>query len=478
MLAWFREIAPIKQKLVLAFGAMVMLAIAGLAAGWWALWSVAATAASANLSNAETGLAVVSAVVLMTGLVLGRVLARAIFIPYVTTVVRMEALAAGDTEAPINFATYRDCVGRMARAMQTFRENVIARNNAEAEAEAIKAVTAQKQREAEVAAIATQTAMIVGSIGTALKRLATGDFTQRLDAVLPQDYEPLRHDLNTATNALQDLLRKVSANTTSLKSGCAEIAQAADDLSRRTEQQAASLEQTAAALDEITATVQKTAENAKHAHVVVSDTRVGAERSGEIVSQAVAAMDEIEKSSQQIGQIIGVIDEIAFQTNLLALNAGVEAARAGDAGRGFAVVASEVRGLAQRSATAAKEIKTLVSTSTKQVGIGVKLVGETGGALSHIVQQVVELSGVVSDISASAQEQSTALREVNSAINQMDQVTQQNAAMVEQTTAASHSLSQDAGELLGLTRLFRIAESEITDDSSGSRGMQRAASAT
>lgn len=478
MLAWFREVAPIKRKLMLAFGILTLLVGIGLMAGWWALWCLAASAPPAALASAETGLAVVSAAVLIASVVLGRIFARAIFIPYVETVVRMEALALGDTAAPIRFSAYKDCVGRMARAMEIFRENAIARGKAEAEAQAIRAAAVQTQREAEAAAIAAQTTMIVGSIGAALKRLSSGDFTQQLDAALPEDYEPLRQNLNTATQALQDLLRKVSANTTSLQSGCAEIAHAADDLSRRTEQQAASLEQTAAALDQITATVQKTAENAKHAHSVVSDTRVGAARSGEIVGQAVAAMDEIEKSSQQIGQIIGVIDEIAFQTNLLALNAGVEAARAGDAGRGFAVVASEVRGLAQRSAAAAKEIKALVSTSSKQVGIGVKLVGETGGALNRIVQQVVELSGVVSDISASAQEQSTALREVNSAINQMDQVTQQNAAMVEQTTAASHSLTQDAGELLILTHLFRVNEGDLPNGQPNPSGFDATARAT
>jgi methyl-accepting chemotaxis protein len=241
-----------------------------------------------------------------------------------------------------------------------------------------------------------------------------------------------------------------------VRSGAGEITQASDDLSRRTEQQAASLEETAAALDQITATVRKTAENANAARDVVTTAKSDAERSGVVVRETVAAMTGIENSSKQIGNIIGVIDEIAFQTNLLALNAGVEAARAGDAGRGFAVVATEVRALAQRSADAAKEIKTLISASGTQVATGVKLVGETGIALGRIVEQVEQLNGLVRDIAGSAQEQATGLAEVNSAVNQMDQVTQQNAAMVEQSTAASHSLASEAEALGQLVGQFQI----------------------
>ena len=267
---------------------------------------------------------------------------------------------------------------------------------------------------------------------------------------------------------LQVTMQAIATNTQGVRSGAEEITQASDDLSRRTEQQASSLEETAAALDEITATVRRTAEVANEARDLVSTSKTDAERSGAVVRQTVGAMGGID-SSKQIANIIGVIDEIAFQTNLLALNAGVEAARAGDAGRGFAVVATEVRALAQRSADAAKEIKTLILASTQQVDVGVKLVSETGQALGRIVTQVSQLNGLVVELAASAKEQSTGLGEVNAAVNQMDQITQQNAAMVEQATAASRSLSDEAQELARLVGQFNIGESEAARRSSAPR---------
>jgi methyl-accepting chemotaxis protein len=238
-------------------------------------------------------------------------------------------------------------------------------------------------------------------------------------------------------------------------SGADSIAQSSSDLSRRTEQQAASVEETAAALEEITATVKRSAEGAQHAQVLVQTAKSGASEGGDVVLQAVRAMNEIEVSSNEITQIIGVIDEIAFQTNLLALNAGVEAARAGDSGRGFAVVASEVRALAQRSAQAAKEIKALITTSSKQVASGAKLVVRTGEALTDLAGQVNEIDRLVSDIAASAKEQASALAAVNAAVSAMDMVTQQNAAMAEQSTAATHELQNEAAELRRLVGEFR-----------------------
>jgi methyl-accepting chemotaxis protein len=253
-------------------------------------------------------------------------------------------------------------------------------------------------------------------------------------------------------------MRIVADTTQGIQAGTAEISHAAGDLSRRTELQAGSIEEAAAAVEEITATVGKTVKGTEHARQVVATAKTEAEHSGEVVRNAVAAMGAIEASAGQISQIIGVIDEIAFQTNLLALNAGVEAARAGEAGKGFAVVAQEVRALAQRSAEAAKEIKTLITASSAQVSSGVALVGETGRALTKIVAHVGQINGIVSEIAAAVGAQSSGLAEINAAVSQIDQVTQQNAAMVEESTAASQSLAQEADGLATLIGRFRVGD--------------------
>jgi methyl-accepting chemotaxis protein len=316
------------------------------------------------------------------------------------------------------------------------------------------------RHEEERQALARQQEDVVQALAAALERLSGGDLTSQIDAAFAAEYMKLKDNFNTAIEHLRQTMTVVAETARGIRSGTGEISQASDDLSRRTEQQAASLEETAAALDQITATVRKSAEGADHARQVVAAADEDAKKSALVVRDAVSAMDTIAKSSQHIGQIIGVIDEIAFQTNLLALNAGVEAARAGDAGRGFAVVASEVRILAQRSAEAAKEIKSLISSSTTQVNHGVKLVAETGRSLERIMIQVSEINAIVADIAIGAKEQATGLAEVNSAINQMDQVTQQNAAMVEESTAASHSLSQDTEQLSGLIEQFYIGHAD------------------
>jgi len=299
---------------------------------------------------------------------------------------------------------------------------------------------------------------VMETIGGALTAMAEGDVTRHIGDEMPAAYGRLRDDYNGAIDKVRDALARVRASSVQIGTATDEITAASDDLSRRTEQQAASLEETAAALEQITATVQRTASGARSAKDAVTAAKDVADRSGEVVSKAVSAMNEIESSSKEISQIIGVIDEIAFQTNLLALNAGVEAARAGDAGRGFAVVASEVRALAQRSAEAAKEIKTLISTSSQQVSGGVGLVNATGQALREIVDSVSQIDGLVAQIAASAQEQATGLGEVNTAVNQMDQITQQNAAMVEQSTAAAHSLQAEISELGRLMSAFHTGE--------------------
>ena len=297
---------------------------------------------------------------------------------------------------------------------------------------------------------------LVDMLTTALDRLAEGDLTYRLDAEIGAEHDGLRSRFNQVVSNLNEAMTAVSHTAEAMQAGSEEMAQASDDLSRRTETQAASLEQTAAALDQLTGSVKRAASDARRAAEIVVSARTEAQSSGEVVRQAISAMSGIEKSSQQISQIIGVIDEIAFQTNLLALNAGVEAARAGDAGRGFAVVASEVRALAQRSADAAREIKSLISSSAVQVSSGVNLVDRTGEALERIIGRVAEIDALVTDIDRSAQEQAAGLAEVNTAVNQMDQTTQQNAAMVEESTAAVHSLRNEANSLAGRVSGFQL----------------------
>jgi methyl-accepting chemotaxis protein len=385
----------------------------------------------------------------------------------------MEVLAQGSVDVQVVGAQRKDEVGAMARSVQVFKDNALALRTAEAAQQRATAETeAERQRNQQAAeAAAREQAFVMENIATGLTRLAEGDLTYRVDAEFPQAYQRLQNDFNGAIAQMEEAMRTIVQAANSIGAGSDEIAAAADDLSRRSEQQAASLEETAAALDEITATVKRSSAGAVEASRVVTSTRSDAERSAVVVRGAVDAMNQIEKSSQSISQIIGVIDEIAFQTNLLALNAGVEAARAGDAGRGFAVVAQEVRALAQRSADAAKEIKTLISTSSQQVGQGVSMVGQTGEALQAIVGKVSEIDTLVSEIAAGGAEQATGLNEVNAAVNQMDQTVQQNAAMVEQSTAASHALKGEANSLMQMIGRFQVSGAEVARTTTTRRPM-------
>ncbi|MGB0658806.1 MAG: methyl-accepting chemotaxis protein [Mangrovicoccus sp.] len=305
-----------------------------------------------------------------------------------------------------------------------------------------------------------QTEAIEG-LRQALTAMAAGDLTAQIHEEFASEYEQLRNDFNQSVSHLLTAMQGVAENANSIRGEAGDISQAADDLSRRTEKQAATLEETAAALDQLTSSVKSAAEGALRADEVVNTAKSNAEASGKVVREAVEAMGEIEKSSEQISKIISVIDDIAFQTNLLALNAGVEAARAGEAGRGFAVVASEVRALAQRSSDAAREINDLISASSSQVKRGVDLVGQTGDALKDIVGSVSNISSHVSEIALSANEQSSGLAEINVAVNQLDQVTQQNAAMFEQTTAASHNLTREAEALSSTISNFELANGAV-----------------
>jgi methyl-accepting chemotaxis protein I, serine sensor receptor len=371
----------------------------------------------------------------------------------------MRNLASGDLESHIPFEGRADEIGEMAAAVEVFRQAGIA--NQELERQAEEARIREGQQDAETRRRAAEEAeklrFATTTLGSGLKRLADGDVSFQLSEPFAAEYEPLRHDFNASLKQLGSTLLSVMQSVENIDNGTREISSGANDLSKRTEQQAAALEETAAALDEITVNVSTSSKRTEEARSVAILANQNAAKSAEVVSNAEEAMRRIEESSQQISNIIGVIDEIAFQTNLLALNAGVEAARAGEAGKGFAVVAQEVRELAQRSASDAKEIKGLIHNSSSEVDNGVKLVRDTGVALKAIGDYVSQINQLMDAIATSAREQSTGLAEVNTAVNQMDQTTQQNAAMVEQSTAASAALAQEATRLRSLVNQFTLA---------------------
>jgi methyl-accepting chemotaxis protein len=370
----------------------------------------------------------------------------------------MGRLSGGDLSAEVPDPARRDEIGGMARAVQVFKDSGLRTRALEADAAAQRSESEEQRQKNAAQERARAQAMAEATQGLAegLKHLSAGDLGFRLSRPFAQDFEGLRADFNRTVDQLRETMAAVAGATGSIDSGAREVSHSADDLSRRTEQQAASLEETAAALDEITANVTNSSKRADEARSVAIQANDSARQSGAVVADAVAAMGHIEQSSGQISNIIGVIDDIAFQTNLLALNAGVEAARAGEAGKGFAVVAQEVRELAQRSATAAKEIKDLIRNSSAEVGSGVKLVRATGDALKTIEAYIVTINQHMDAIATSAREQSTGLAEVNNAVNQMDQVTQQNAAMVEQANAAGATLANEAGRLRDLVSRFDL----------------------
>ncbi len=385
---------------------------------------------------------------------------RSVVNPVERLKVAMREIADEKVEREVPETDRGDEIGQMAVVLVELRNSVKERidlRDREIEQQA-QLDGERRGNEQRSRAHAESQAEAMATVGGALEKLATGDLTAEISRISPE-YGKLREDFNTAVAALRDVIGSIARSTDVVNGSAGDISEAANNLSRRTEQQAAALEETAAALDEITSTVKSASERAAEAREMVSETKASAAKSGDIVRNAITAMGRIEGSSSQIGQIIGVIDEIAFQTNLLALNAGVEAARAGEAGRGFAVVAQEVRELAQRSANAAKEIKTLISASAGEVQTGVSLVKETGDALVEIEALVNRVNDHVSSIATAAREQATGLQEVNTAVNSMDQMTQQNAAMVEETTAASQTLAQESHELKVLLQRFRLGHS-------------------
>ncbi|TCM55738.1 methyl-accepting chemotaxis protein [Rhizobium sp. PP-F2F-G48] len=416
--------------------------------------ALGATVARADSVALGIGLAIVLVLVLSAF-----VLIKSVGQPIRAMTTAMRKLADGDTDIDLAQTGRKDEIGEMAGAVEVFRQAAINNKRLEQESEAARIQAEQDRLRMTTDAEAAARSLLqdaTSGLATGLRRLASGDLGFQLNEAFSSDFEALRHDLNGAIAQLAETMRAVAGASTQIDTGTREISASTEDLSKRTEQQAASLEETAAALDEITVNVTNSSKRAEEARKTALLANESAAQSGAVVANAVDAMQKIEQSSNEISNIIGVIDEIAFQTNLLALNAGVEAARAGDAGKGFAVVAQEVRELAQRSAKAAKEIKELIRNSSVEVQNGVRLVSETGDALKTIEGYIVTVNQHMDAIATSAREQSVGLAEVNTAVNQMDQVTQQNAAMVEESNAASATLASEAQRLRELIAQFQL----------------------
>ncbi|MBX4966795.1 methyl-accepting chemotaxis protein [Rhizobium binae] len=420
----------------------------------------AAGSALESKIKAELALAGIAAIL---GLGILIAIARHVSRPIQRITQSMQELAAGETNKVIPYAGRGDEIGLMAGSVEVFRQNAIARAKLEIEAEENRRLAeANRLADQERAEASAEARLKIATSGLAsgLKRLASGDLAFNLADRFAPEFEPLRHDFNASVQQLAATLVSVSESVSIINSGTREINNGSSDLSGRTERQAATLEETAAALSAVTAKVTEASRIADEARGVADNANRSAVASGKVLAQTVDAMGQIEESSKQINNIIGVIDQIAFQTNLLALNAGVEAARAGEAGKGFAVVAHEVRELAQRSAQAAREIKELIGQSSAKVATGVDLVSQTGAALADIGRFIVDINRFMEALAGAAREQATNLSEVNSAMHQLDQVTQQNAAMVEETTAASVTLASEAERLRELVTQFELGKAE------------------
>ncbi len=437
--------------------------------------------------------AIAAAFLLCMGL--GLAIIRSIAHPIKEMTGVMGRLAADDLAATVTGLDRKDEIGQMAGAVQVFKQNAIDKKRMEAEQRAADEATrnaeqAQRQREsaivAEVAEVAKAastgdldrridlsgkdgflltlcegvnnlvhlTGLALKDVASVLGAVAQGDLTRRITSAYDGVFGQLKGDVNTTADKLFEIVTNINKAGVQIGSAAAEVASGSLDLSQRSEEQASALEETAASMEELASTVRQNASNAQQANQLAAGAREVAASGGQVVSEAINAMSRIESSSQKIGDIVGMIDEIAFQTNLLALNAAVEAARAGDAGKGFAVVAQEVRNLAQRSAQASKEIKGLINESTSQVKTGAELVNGAGKTLNDILTSIKRVADIVADIAAASQEQASGIDQVNGAISQMDEMTQQNAALVEESAAAGHALEEQSRELNRLMGFF------------------------
>lgn len=442
-------------------------------AGWQIVALIEKDEALAGVASMRNAIIVVAILTFTAALIGAYFFARTITKPIDRIVSKMSILASGDTNIDLSTEAGKDEIGGMAEAVEVFRQAAIQKTELEIEAEKNNQLTTaeREQREAERMEAAAKIETVVTALASALDRLAAGDLTVAITEPFDDELDALRTNFNSSVAQLRTTLEQISDVSASVNNNLTDMRQSADSLSIRTETQGESLEEIATAVTQITAILGESSTRAAEAAQVAKSTNAKTEKSSQIVNDAIIAMGRIEKCSSQIAGIITVIDEIAFQTNLLALNAGVEAARAGEFGKGFAVVAQEVRDLAQRSASSAQEIKELIGNSENEVAKGVALVQSTSDVLIEISEEVREIDLAVDSIAIAAKEQLTGVEQVNAAISDMNVLTQQNTAMVEETTAVTHTMGDDAANLDRLINEFNLDANQTSTHSNVGRSV-------